>query len=240
MNSDDVYVISDLVLAVVLLHVVVHLVQRLRESLHLHLPARERRLLLLGNQHMQWRGGYVLLPVASVHLGGEVLVQDLYLALQILVFRDQVVGDHRQLLHLHVQVLDLLGQLPSRSRLEENSLQLERLSSELLILTDQLPLEDLDPVLEVGVLALVLPIEDVEEIEGGVAGKMNDSLLARIVNVAEDLEIAEHGNFNGFLQQSLLPLAVGHLPVAEVWNQLDLIDAPFAHSITNSTYSLLF
>lgn len=42
------------------------------------------------------------------------------------------------------------------------------------------------------VLPLVLLVEDVHEVESGVAGEVDDSLLALIVDEAEDLEVAEH------------------------------------------------
>lgn len=77
------------------------------------------------------------------------------------------------------------------------------------------------------VLPLVLLVEDVHEVESGVACEVDDSLLALIVDEAEDLEIAEHRELDGLLEQTFLPLAVSDLAVAQVRNQLDLIQASF-------------
>lgn len=62
---------------------------------------------------------------------------------------------------------------------------------------------------------------------------MNDPLLTLVVDVAEDLEIAENRELDRFLEQSFLPLAIGDLPMAHVRDELDLIDAPFAHISLN-------
>lgn len=58
---------------------------------------------------------------------------------------------------------------------------------------------------------------------------MDYPLLTRVVDVTEDLQVAQDGELDRLLQKPLLPLAVGHFPVAQVRNQLNLINAPFAH-----------
>ena len=84
---------------------------------------------------------------------------------------------------------------------------------------------------------MTLIVEHSEHVLFGVARVVYATLLLLIVYKHEDADVAENRQLNGFLQQSLLSLAVSNFPMVEVLDNLYFFESTFSHDVSLLEFS---